>query len=184
MLEAVGKELSTHGYHGMSISSIVKRAKSTKGCLFHHFTDKESLVVSWVEGLVRPKLEDAWITPLAEVRRLEDLVKLGRLRVETMTEDAELMSLVLLFSERASLPEILAGTVDALLEGWRLAIEEVLQRGKEGGWLYRSIQVAVEADLLISLIVGMCVMRMGQKGTSGKRGAEALAGYLETLRAQ
>ncbi len=184
ILEAAGEELSRHGYAGAGIAQVVLRAGMTKGALFHHYPDKRALVMAWIGEQLAREIETLWITPLEGVNSLDGLRAFCRMRCLELKPGDATGVLVALTAETAAADPLLGGALQGVLKGWRDAVESLLERGRAGGWIHRSIQPAVEAAMFVACFCGFSVNRQGTADEGALRVcATAMEGYLETLRA-
>jgi len=102
---------------------------------------------------------------------------------EVMPGDAT-SALVALTAETAAAASVLGAVLAAVLATWREAVAGLLERGKSGGWIHRSIQPAAEAGFLVAVFCGFSVMTQASTDEGTRRAcATAVEGYLETLRA-
>ena len=185
ILDAAGVELSTHGYAATGLGAIVSRAALTKGALFHHFPDKQSLAAAWIEGELATAIEFLWITPLAAIHSLDALRALCRSRCLELEPGDATSALVALTAETAATDPRLGAALERIFGAWRAAVAGLLERGQADGWIHRSIQPAGEAVFLVAVIAGFSVTTRCHPDESIRRScATAVEGYLETLRAQ
>jgi AcrR family transcriptional regulator len=183
ILDAAGAEFSHHGYAGTGLGAIVARAALTKGALFHHFPDKQSLAVAWIDDSLTAAIGSLWIAPLDAIDSLGALCALYRSRCQELQAGDATSALVALTAETAAVDPVLGAALERVFSGWRAAIAELLERGKSGGWIHRSIQPAGEAAFLVAAIAGCSVTTGGHSDEGIRRAcAGALESYLETLR--
>lgn len=184
ILEVAGGEFVRCGYAASGLGGIVDRAGLTKGALFHHFADKRTLGLAWVNEVVADGMRVAWADAMTELASLDALKGFCRTRLMAMSADDALAGLVLMAAEMGGVDEAMAAAVEEVFEFWRSGFAELLERGKEAGWIHRSIQPAVEAPFLVSMFCGFSVgMRLPSADATRRAGLMALDAYLETLRA-
>ena len=183
ILEAVGVELSQHGYAGTGIAPIVERAGLTKGALFHHFPDKRALILAWIGEHLTSELEALWTAPLEAVASLEALRAFCRTRCLALHPGDAISVLVSLTAETAAVDPLLGGALQGVMKSWRDAVERMLERGKTEGWIHKSIQPSAEAVFFVACFSGFSVTRQSDSDEGTLRVcAAAMEGYLETLR--
>jgi AcrR family transcriptional regulator len=185
ILEAAGAEFAKHGYAGSGLGAIVTSSELTKGALFHHFTDKRALALGWIEELLAPEIDERWIAPMDGIASLDTLRSFCRTRCLELAPGDALSALVSLTAETAAADETLGAAFERIFTHWREAVAALLERGKDEGWIHRSIQPAAEASFVVSAFAGFSITT-GTRQDEGMRRtcAGALEGYLETLRAQ
>ena len=184
ILEIAGEEFVRSGYAASGLGGIVKRAGLTKGALFHHFADKRTLGLAWVSEVAANGIRVGWVDPMADLVSLDGLKEFCRVRLTAMSADDALAGLVLMAAEMGGVDEAMAAAVEEVFEFWRGGFAELLERGKEAGWIRCSIQPAVEAPFLVSMFSGFSIgMRLPSADATRRAGLLALDAYLETLRA-
>jgi AcrR family transcriptional regulator len=185
ILDAAGVEFARHGYAGTGLGAIVQRAELTKGALFHHFTDKRAMAVAWIDDLLSTEIGQRWIEPLTGIGSLDGLRAFLRARCLEIRPGDAASALVALTAETAHSDDALGAALERVFSRWRAGLADLLERGKSEGWIHRSIQPPAEAAFLVSAIAGFTVTTRAGEGENLRRGsADALEGYLETLRAQ
>ena len=185
ILDAAGQEFGIHGYAGTGLGAIVARAALTKGALFHHFPNKQTLAVAWASEPLTAEINDSWITSLADLVSLDDFRALCRSRCLALHPGDAISVLVSITAETAVSAPLLGDALERVFASWRTGITVLLERGKSDGWIHRSIQPSVEAAFLVSVFCGFSVTtRSGPDGSALRACATALDAYLETLRPQ
>jgi TetR/AcrR family transcriptional regulator, transcriptional repressor for nem operon len=184
ILAAAGSEFAVHGYAGTGLGTIVSNAGLTKGALFHHFPDKQSLAAAWIAENLGTAISERWIQPLEAIVSLDGLQAFGRSRCLELQAGDAASALVSLAAESAP-DSVLGASLEDIFRSWRDAVAAMIERGKVEGWIHRSIQPAVEAAFLVSAFSGFTVTtKCGPDESTRRTCATALEGYLETLRAQ
>lgn len=185
ILQAAGNGFATQGYAATGLGGIVEAAGLTKGALFHHFRDKQSLAVAWISHDLAEGIGAAWIDPLQTVASLDGLKSLCRSRCMELHPGDPLSALVAVTAETASSDDVLREAAAALFARLREAFSALIERGKSAGWIHRSIQPPAEAAFIVSSLAGLTIAAKASPEESTRRsGAGALEAYLETLRAQ
>ncbi len=183
ILDAAGAELSRHGYAATSLGRLVEAAGLTKGALFHHFPDKRTLVLSWIEERLASAIEARWLAPLENADSLEVLRNLCRLRFGDLAPGDATSALSALAAEVTAADDMLGNGLEKIFEDWRAAIARFLERGKAAGRIHRSIKPAGEAAFLVALIAGVSVTAGSPRNAETRRAClSSLEDYLETLR--
>ena len=183
ILAAAGAEFARHGYAGCGIAGIVEAAGLTKGALFHHFSDKQSLAAAWVDEVLAVGIRERWLEPLAAVDSLAGLKRLCRDRLEPVGGDDPTFLLAGLSAELARQGGDLAERMDSLFGVWRTAIAEALDRGRRDGWVYPSVKPSGEAALLAALVTGALLQAVTSPDPAVRLAClTAMEDYLDTLR--
>ncbi len=66
IVQAAFEEIWRVGFRSASLEAILKRAKVTKGALYHHFPNKQALGYAVVDEYIRWLIYDDFLRPLAE----------------------------------------------------------------------------------------------------------------------
>lgn len=185
ILNAADLEFSHQGYAGASLGKIVIGADLTKGALFHHFPDKQSLAAAWISELLGAGILQLWVTPLNSVTSLDALINLCRVRSKDLTPTDTTSALVTIAAELGSRDERLGAALEHVFLAWRSAFAETLERGKLAGWIHPSIKPETEAMLFVSAFSGFTVtLKTSRTQDTRTVFIAALEAYLETLRVQ
>ncbi len=185
ILNAADLELSQQGYAGASLGKIVIGAGLTKGALFHHFPDKQSLAAAWISELLGAGILQLWVAPLNSVDSLDALMSLCRVRCKDLAPSDATSALVAIAAELGSRDERLAAELEHIFHAWRSAFAAALERGKLAGWIHPSIKPETEAMLFVSAFSGFTVtLKTSRTHDTRTVFIAALEAYLETLRVQ
>ena len=185
ILDAAAAEFSRHGYAGTGLGVIVARAELTKGALFHHFPDKQALATAWIGEHQGNSIKELWVAPLQAMDSLDALRAFCRARCLELRPGDATSALVALTAETSASAPVLGAALAAVLAAWREAVAALLERGKSGAWIHRSIQPAAEAGFLVAAYCGFSVTTQADADGGARRAcAAAVEGYLETLRPQ
>jgi AcrR family transcriptional regulator len=183
ILDATGECFSRTGYAGTGLGAIVAAAGLTKGGLFHHFPDKQSLALAWIEERLAVEIEVQWLTPLASAESLDTLKSVCRLGLDGLRPGAATATLAALAAELGAVDEVLGQRLEEIYDRWRTTIAGLLERGKAAGNIHRSIQPAAEAAFLVALVTGASVTAVCAREPTALRAClTALEDYLDTLR--
>jgi AcrR family transcriptional regulator len=184
ILAAAGSEFARHGYAGTGLGAIVSSAGLTKGALFHHFADKQTLATAWAAENLAPSINERWMQPLEAIVSIDGLRSFCRSRCLELEAGDEVSALVSLAGE-CDPASALGGALAEVFRSWRDGVAALIERGKSEAWIHRSIQPAVEAAFLVSAFSGFSVTTRCSPDEGSRRVcATAMEGYLETLRVQ
>lgn len=183
LLDAAGEEFSRLGYVGTGLGSVVTRAGLTKGALFHHFPDKRSLALAWINEHLARSITELWLTPLENSDSLDALRLLCRLRVSELAPADATSALSALAAECTGPDDVLGSSLEHIFDAWRDALARLLERGKTAGGIHRSIKPTAEAAFLVALIAGVTVTANSPRHAATRRAClNSLEDYLDTLR--
>lgn len=185
ILNAADLEFSRQGYAGASLGGIVTSAGLTKGALFHHFPDKQSLAAAWISERLGAGILQLWVAPLSTVDSLDALMNLCRVRCKDLNSSDTTSALVTIAAELGSRDERLGAALEHVFHAWRSAFAAALERGKLAGWIHPSIKPETEAILFVSAFSGFTVtLKTSRTQDTRNTFITALEAYLETLRIQ
>ena len=188
ILQAAGTEFCELGIAAARINAIVERAEITKGCLFHHFSSKEELALTWIKETLPPLLESAWLTPLShcEISPIDIIKKIfqEQVRVIEQTPSSEFVGNPLA-TITASMPlteTLLAHEIHLLYQQWQSGIETALTAGQKNRSIHAAIKPNEEASLIISLSIGLELLVKTSGAATAAGFLRSCFAYLETLR--
>lgn len=183
ILDAADAGFGSHGYAATGIGGLVDRAGLTKGALFHHFPDKPSLALAWIDQRLGPSLAARWVDPLADITSLAALKAFFRTRCATLEPDDPAAVLTAITAETATSLPPLREAAEAWFSRWRDALRDCLEQGKAAGWIHRSILPETEGAFLSSAVAGLTVTSRCRPEESFRHTqAAAIEAYLDTLR--
>lgn len=183
ILEAAGAEFARGGHAGSGLGAIVARAGLTKGALFHHFPDKRSLVLGWIDDELLPRLHERWLAELDGVSSLDELRSWCRERIPVLDPGDPMTVMVAMAAETSASDPVLAGAFGRCFETFRDSVARAVERGKSDGWIHPSIRPASEAAMLLAMLAGFSVtFRCGDSDAVRRQAEGAVEAYLETLR--
>jgi TetR/AcrR family transcriptional repressor of nem operon len=185
ILDAADSEFAQLGYAGASLANVVASAGLTKGALFHHFPDKQSLAAAWIAERLGTGILQLWCDPLGAVDSLDRLIQLSRARSRDLNPGDATSALVAVAAELASRDDLLGAALEDIFHDWRTAFAGALERGRLAGWIHPSIKPETEATLFVSAFAGFTVtLKTSRTQDTRTAFAAAMEAYLETLRVQ
>lgn len=136
ILEAGFWEIYRQGFRAARVEAILSGTGLTKGALYHHFPTKTALGSAVVDDVIRPRVRDWWLEPLASAPDPID----GLLRVVRGLERDDAPEMLVggcpvfnLLQELAGVDEPFRRNLVAVLDEWRDAIAAALARGQAAG---------------------------------------------------
>ena len=154
ILDAAAELIRTQGATGMSIADLIARSGTSAGAIYHHFGNKQGLVLEVARRAVAGPMQSVLHTPTEGGLSPTMLLTTALTRVVQATETAELM--IQIWAGAAAEPKLFE-LLRAEGQGMRSAVELVVRH-----WCERE---QVEADpagvaaVLISLVMGSVVQR-------------------------
>jgi TetR/AcrR family transcriptional repressor of nem operon len=187
LLQATFAEVFRRGYQASSVNDIVAAADVTKGALFHHFADKQTLGYAIVDELLMPILHQRWLAPIADtddpITALQDSF---RRHIHDDTASGNWVygcPLNNLAQEMSPLDEGFQSRLDAMYSTWRSTVAAALERGQRAGRVRRDVDVRAAATLVVTAQIG--VWGTGKHSQDRQlmiEAGEAVCACLDTLR--
>lgn len=152
ILDAAFTEMHRHGFQAASINTILGATGLTKGALYHHFPTKQALGLAVVDEVIHGRLEQRLFHPLREsdrpVQTLLDILEGFSMRA------AELVPLGCplnnLMQEMSPLDSEFKEHLGTILNTWRHAVQNALERGREQGEVGAAVDCEAAALFIVS----------------------------------
>ncbi len=157
ILDAAFQEIHRHGFQAASLSNIIDRTGLTKGALYHHFPDKDSLGLAVIEEVIRESLEALVFAPLRAtddpVGTLREVIKL---KAERATSDTVMLGCPLnnLMQEMSPLDADFKRRLTEILKTWQDVVTDALKRGQKQGQVRKDLDCRAAALFIVSAFEG------------------------------
>ncbi len=187
LMAAAAAEIYEKGFHGASLSDILKKAGATKGALYHHFEDKHALGLEAMGHFLQTDMGEIWLEPF---RKSDDplttLINLIGFMHTSGAMDAGMKHgcpLVNLTEEMSVKDEGFRKMLAARSLEWREVIEEALRRGQAAG----NVRVDIDPEGVSMMILAVRHGVLSQAKTMNnwamlEKCASAFFDYLNSLR--
>jgi AcrR family transcriptional regulator len=150
ILQTARKLFIQQGYTATSMRQIAAETGIGKATIYHHFTDKQSLLAEMLKQYTPPSVPIlAEASSEADPRRRIELVT--RASLKFFYENADLLQLVR--REVPALRRELTGAYTAFFKSFQAVLQGAIQEGIEQG-VFRPLEPAQAARILITLIQG------------------------------
>lgn len=186
LVQATFDEVYQNGVRAASLEGILGRVGVTKGALYHHFDNKKALCAAMVDEVIRGRILETWVTPLANSRdpigTLQEILHgFGSLTEEEVIHGCPLNNLS---QEMSGVDEEFRTKLADLYTLWRDGLRDALARGQSAGTVRREIDPEKVALFFISSVEGAFGMAKSQRGVGVLNdAAEVLSSFLDTIRA-
>ena len=157
ILDAAFQEIHRHGFQAASLSNIIDRTGLTKGALYHHFPDKDSLGLAVIEEVIRESLEALMFAPLrATDNPVGTLREVIRLKAERATSDTVMLGCPLnnLMQEMSPLDADFKRRLTEILKTWQDVVTDALKRGQKQGRVRKDLDCRAAALFIVSAFEG------------------------------
>ena len=159
ILDAAFQEVYRHGFQAASVSSIVSKSGLTKGAFYHHFPTKGDLGYALIDEVIRGRLEVMIFAPLRESDDpIVTLLDMIRAKGDHTTAESVALGCPLnnLMQEMSPLDIQFKKRLTVVLDEWRSACTDALQRAQKQGRVRKEVDCRTMALFLVSAWEG-CV---------------------------
>jgi len=153
ILDAAFQEVYRHGFQAASLSHIIGKSGLTKGALYHHFPTKGDLGHAVIDEVIRDGLDAMIFAPLREAEDpVAALLDVIRFKSERTTAESVVLGCPLnnLMQEMSPLDIQFKKRLTAVLDEWRDACTDALQRGQKQGRVRKEVDCRAAALFLVS----------------------------------
>ncbi|HEY4979263.1 MAG TPA: TetR family transcriptional regulator C-terminal domain-containing protein [Candidatus Acidoferrum sp.] len=185
LLQAAFKEVYLSGFQGADLDSILHSAGVTKGALYHHFENKESLGYAIVDEVILGITLEKWVRPLQNA--LDPVTALIEIVVSTSVVPHDLRGgcpLNNLAQEMSPLDEGFRKRLASVFATWHKSIASALLAGQQRGLVRRDLDAEDTATFVIATYEGfISLSKNSQDSKMLQSGKRSIINYLQTLRA-
>ncbi|MEE9343570.1 MAG: TetR/AcrR family transcriptional regulator [Gammaproteobacteria bacterium] len=188
ILQAAFMEIFRNGYQGMRLENVMSETGLTKGALYHHFSNKQTLGYAVVDDMIQPMMQSIWIDPvnnaddplLGLITAIEDLPDK---KPEQLIEFG--CPLNNLIQEMAPLDNGFRTRLDAIMESWLDTTEKALEAAVQAGQIRSDINCHETATFILASVEG-CIglAKSAQCGNRLRTCLKGITGYLNSLTVQ
>ncbi len=157
ILQAAFMEIYRKGYQGMRLDKVLTETGMTKGALYHHFTNKQSLGYAVVDEVIQPMMRSIWVEPLESA----DDPLAGLIDVIETLPDKKPQELIQfgcplnnLVQEMSPQDEGFRERLDAVMAIWHGGTEKALQQAKQQGLIRTDINCYETATFVMAALEG------------------------------
>ena len=186
ILESAYREIHRNGFQAASLTPILERTGVTKGALYHHFPNKQTLGFAVLDEFIKNTVLQFWLRPLEEYTDPIDGLKslIGEAGKNISNEDVLLgCPLNNLCLEMSPINDGFRQRVNQIYELWREAFARALRSGQANGTVSKHIDATNSATFIVASLAGC---RSLAKSTRSRDVLTAcgqnLIRYLDTLR--
>ncbi|OIQ20220.1 MAG: TetR family transcriptional regulator [Flavobacterium sp. MedPE-SWcel] len=151
-----------NGFKSTSILTIMKAANLTKGAFYHHFKNKKEVGVTVISQKLQERVYNAMIAPLYNsgnaARILEDTFY-KRIQSFSLFEKKYGCPLNNLINEIGDTEKAYQLALRKIIDEWKIAIINLIEKGKKEGSIKNSTNSASSATYLISAFEGIRGLR-------------------------
>lgn len=151
------------GYNATSIPDIMKETSLSKGAFYHHFKNKREIGKKVIENIIRKRIKEGFIEPLAELNRNipELLLYVFTNRIKNYSEREKALGCPAnnLVGEIGYTEQDFRVILKSLFEEWREALINAIEHGKNRGEIKNDVNSSSVAISLICAFEGVRSVR-------------------------
>lgn len=147
-----------NGFKATSIDKVMKSTQLTKGAFYHHYKDKKELGLAVIETKIQKRVIDGMIQPLLEEGDALDILEatfLNRIKSFPFYDKQHGCPMNNFINEIGDYEIIYQTALKSIIEKWKDALVDLLERGKKENSLRHNISSAAVAIYLISAFEGI-----------------------------
>ena len=184
LLQAAFQEMYRSGFRSADLDAILAAAGVTKGALYYHFDNKESLGYAVVDEVIASNLHQKWVHPLRNAKNpIDGLVRIVQsesLKREDIQRGCALLNLS---QEMSGLDEGFRRRTAKIFKDWHDAVAKALREGQKRGVVRNDINANETATFLIAVYEGYVVLTKNSRDPrTMQSGQKRVSGHIESLR--
>ncbi len=147
-----------NGFKATSINDVMKATKMTKGAFYHHYKSKQQLGLEVIEQKIQQRVYNGMITPLEKPGNAIDILEqtfLNRIKSFPMYDKKNGCPMNNFINEIGSYEASYQIALKNIIENWKLALVNLINKGKEQGNIKNNIVSEAAAVYLISAFEGI-----------------------------
>lgn len=151
-----------NGFNATSIDKIVEAAQLTKGAFYYHYKNKKELVLDVISINLQKRVYESMISPLYQPGDVVTILKStfsNRINSFSMSEKEHGCPMNNLINEIADNETAYQLTLSRIIEEWKAALVNIVERGKKEGTIKDSVLANSVAVYLISAYEGVRGLR-------------------------
>ena len=151
------------GYNATSIPDIMKETSLSKGAFYHHFKNKHEIGKKVIENIIRKRIKEGFVEPLAELNRNipELLLYVFTNRIKNYSEREKALGCPAnnLVGEIGYTEKDFRVILKSLFEEWREALINAIEHGKNRREIKKDVNSSSVAISLICAFEGVRSVR-------------------------
>jgi len=147
-----------NGFKSTSINDVMKATKMTKGAFYHHYKSKEQLGLEVLEKKIQKRVYDGMVAPLKEKGNAMEIIEytfLNRIKSFPFYEKTHGCPMNNFINEVGDYETSFQIALKNIIETWKKAIIELLEKGKKENQIQKNIASEAVAIYLISSFEGI-----------------------------
>jgi AcrR family transcriptional regulator len=161
ILNAAFLEIYRHGFNGVGVRDLAKKADVTIGAFFHYFPTKNHVAYAIIDEVIHAGIMDRWIKPLSAYKNpLQGMLKCFKTTFESWNGDLLSLGCPLnnLTQELSASDESIKEKTKYVLNEWIEKTREHLDRAKTEGYLKKNVNTRELAEFIVTFQEGTFAM--------------------------
>ncbi len=161
ILNAAFMEIYRHGYNGVGVRDLAKKADVTIGAFFHYFPTKSQVAYAIIDEIIHTGIMDRWIKPLAAYKNpLQGILKCFKNTFDNWPDELVSLGCPLnnLTQELSSSDESIKARAKIVLSDWIAKTKEHLKRAQDNGYLDKKVNLQELAEFIVTFQEGTFAM--------------------------
>ncbi len=147
-----------NGFKATSVDTIMKATSLSKGAFYHHFKNKQEIGVSVISERLQQRVYQGMIAPLYASGNVIEILEntfIKRLKSFSLYEKQHGCPVNNLINEVGDYEVAYQSALKRIIEEWKAAITQLIDRGKQEGTIQSSVSSKAVAVYLISTFEGI-----------------------------
>lgn len=163
LIEATFNEVYQKGYNTASLSTILERAQTNKGTMYHYFPSKKAMVLAMIEEKYLHRVKASWeILEQSESHIIDTLCTILKNKENNFTYGCPLGNIL---QECSSIDEDFTKVINAIFKNWEELFQKAMLKAIQNHEI-KPIDVNQIATFLIALYEG--ALLLSKKSASSK----------------
>jgi AcrR family transcriptional regulator len=184
ILEIAAQEILRCGFQSSSIGEIIKKAKVSKGCFYHHFSSKKELGYAVLDHSIEHIKTEVWLPVLNNENPLAAIINMlsnieQYLDCETVKLGCPINNLS---QEMSPIDEGFREKIETMYTEWKMHLSDSLKACQANGVMKKIVSAEEIATLIIAVTQGATgIAKNAQQAKSFSEYSEGLVKYLKFL---
>lgn len=161
ILNTAFMEIYRHGYNGVGVRELAKKADVTIGAFFHYFPTKSHVAYAIIDEIIHAGIIERWIKPLSAYKNpLQGILKCFKNTFENWPDELVALGCPLnnLTQELSASDESIKERTKAVLSDWIAKTKEHLKRAQDDGYLDKKVDIQELASFIVTFQEGTFAM--------------------------
>lgn len=185
ILDIATQEILQCGFQSSSIGEIIKKAKISKGCFYHHFCTKQALGYAVLDETLIKMKQEMWFPILNSSDPLQSIIDMyinpeNYLDCESVKHGCPINNLA---QEMSPIDEGFRTRIENIYTQWREQLSIALRKSQKSGKMSKNVNADEIATLIMAVTQGAVgIAKNAQQPESFTEYTHGLLQYLQTLK--